>query len=114
PRLTQVGYKHPDRSEGGVMGRRVAISALGVALLMTASFVGLANAHTFDVSTSLTIDKVPDGSTSPGDRVMIVGKLKSSEEICRAGPMKDGKRVGQQIRLHRVKKGPDPVVDTDR
>jgi hypothetical protein len=75
------------------------VAAVGLAFVVTAA------AHNFVASPSLSIGKVPAGATSPGERIIIFGKVRSGRLFCR------NDRV---VRLFRVRRGPDRLLATDR
>ena len=76
---------------------------LGATLLLVSVLVGTSSAHTVSHPTSLSIDKIPSGATNPGDRVLIVGRLRPN--ACKAR---------QTIKLKRVRPGADSTLGTDK
>jgi hypothetical protein len=77
--------------------------ALATGLLLVSMLVGTSSAHTVSRATSLSIDKIPSGATDPGDKVLIVGRLRPNK--CEAG---------QKIKLKQVQPGKDPVLGSDK
>lgn len=75
----------------------LAAAAVVLALAATAS------AHRFVSSPSLSIHKQPTGTTSPGKKVIVFGKVRSSRGICREDRL---------VRLFRVRPGPNRLLAT--
>lgn len=84
---------------------KAALVALIVALPL--SMPGSLSAHEFTASTRLSRFKVPGGgATAPGQPVIIHGRLRSVQEIC---------RFDRVVRLMRVRNNrPDRIIDRTR
>ncbi len=91
------------RSASRSRGFTIILVALGTSLLLVSALVGTSSAHTVSHATSLSIDKIPSRATHPGDRVLIVGRLRPN--ACNAG---------QTIKLKRVRPGADSTLGTDK
>lgn len=76
---------------------------LSASLLVT-GVAGIAWAHVFEKQPRVTIDRSPAGTVSPGERVVIFGKVKSGQDVC---------KVGRKIRLMLKRPGPDKLLETD-
>ena len=85
--------------------RRIVAGALVTMVLITSQLAGVATAHTFVASTSLTIHKVPSGKVAKGTTMVVYGKLKSDHKVC---------REDQLIKLMKVRQGEDKVKAKDR
>lgn len=84
---------------------KVAIT-LVVAALAAAAVTGIALAHTFTASTSITRSKLPEGTTPAGDTIVVWGKVSSRRTNCRAN---------RRVRLLRVRTpGSDVLLDVAR
>lgn len=77
----------------------VLSALLGLLLAATS-----AQAHVVTAPTTLTIKKAPGPPVDKGDKVLIFGRLNSSEAACRAGEV---------VQLFRKKRGPDKRIGTD-
>jgi hypothetical protein len=75
------------------------VAAVGLAFAVTAT------AHSFVASPSLSIGKVPAGATSPGERIVIFGKIRTGRPFC---------KEDRRVRLFRVRPGADRLLATDR
>jgi hypothetical protein len=86
--------------------KRVATSLI-VGVVLVASVVGTAFAHTYVADTWVTINKDPRGVTNVGAKVFIYGKLHSPRPMCRSW---------EWVHLMRVVPGspPDRSIDRDR
>jgi len=84
--------------------RRIVGLLLGTALFVGFSLVGVAWAHTFHDSPSITIDRSPSGTVSPGDRVVVFGHVKAPHKLC---------KTGREVSLFRVQPGADRRLATD-
>jgi hypothetical protein len=80
------------------------LAAMFGALFLLALAPGTTQAHVATIATRVGINEVPAGAVSPGQRVVIYGRLRSAEQDC---------REGHTIRLLRRRLGPDEVVATD-
>jgi hypothetical protein len=85
--------------------RRFLTVLLITGLLGSVVFVGVSGAHTFTASTTVTIHKIPTGTTKPGARVVLFGKLKSARPACRRDKV---------IQLWRTRPGRDLLVARTR
>jgi hypothetical protein len=79
------------------MPHRLAV-VLSSMLLLVLPFEGLSLAHVFDVGTSLRARKVPSGTVDRGDRVFVVGRLRSTQSACRQGETVELKRRARTLR----------------
>lgn len=77
----------------------LVVAAVGLVVAATAA------AHPFDASPSLSIGKVPAGATSPGEQIVIFGKVNTARALC---------REDRRVRLFRVRPGADRLLDSDR
>jgi hypothetical protein len=77
----------------------VLVAAVGMGVAATVS------AHPFVASPSLSIGKVPSGTTSPGERVVIFGKVHSGRQLC---------KEDRVVRLFKVRPGADRLLARDR
>jgi hypothetical protein len=87
------------------MGKRtvagsVALTA-AVALLLP---MGVADAHSFDVTPHVEMSKTPSGGTEPGQLVELNGDI-DSRALC---------RQGRTVALIEIRKGADRTIDMDR
>lgn len=85
------------------MRRAVGLLVLS-ALLLGGVFASVAGAHVSSAETRVGIRRLPTGPVDPGDRVVIFGRLKSSDDSCVAD---------QKVRLVLAKPGPDRVLGAD-
>ena len=78
------------------------LTALLCAVLVASVLAGVAVAHTFTATTSVSGAVAPTGAVAPGTRVVVFGKVRSTRSLC----VRD--RI---VRLKRVRTpGPDPVL----
>lgn len=64
----------------------------------------VASAHVFENQPRVKIHRSPEGTVSPGTRVVIFGKVRSAQDACKAG---------RKVKLMRKRPGPDKLLDTD-
>jgi hypothetical protein len=99
-RSARVRAAPPARKEDPVKRLLLmVVAAVGLGLTATAS------AHDWIASPSLSIGKVPAGATSPGQRIVVFGKVNSARRFC---------KVDRRVRLFRVRPGADRLLATDR
>jgi hypothetical protein len=77
---------------------------LFLAVVSALALAGVAAAHVFSASPSLTINKLPRGATAPGAKVIVYGRIVSGRSFCKSGRI---------VRLYRVRPGPNPLLATD-
>jgi hypothetical protein len=75
----------------------ILCSLLGGVLPLNSSL-----AHVLNTNTSLTIRRIPGGDVEKGTRVLIFGKLKSSQAGCRSGESVKLQRKGRLLRTDRT------------
>src|SRR5262245_17598834 len=73
--------------------------------LASGAFAAGAQAHVFDVATSVTARDIPAGRVAPGARVVVVGRVLAARDACEGGKL---------VKLFRVKPGADQLLATDR
>jgi hypothetical protein len=64
--------------------------------------VGIASAHVTETDTNLSIKRSPGGQVSPGEEVIVFGKLKPPK--C---------RLGQKVKVFEVQPGDDALLGSD-
>jgi hypothetical protein len=85
------------------MARRVAAIAVFTVLGLLV-FPLSAGAHVSTAGTSLSIKKAPGPPIDRGDKLVVFGKLKSSDATC---------KTGKTVNLFRKKRGPDKNLGSD-
>jgi hypothetical protein len=92
----------PTRAERRLPVKRLLLAGVAAVGLGVA---GTAAGHPFTASPSLTISKVPAGATSPGERIVVFGKIRTGRAFC---------KNDRRVRLFRVRPGADRLIATDR
>lgn len=85
-----------------MIGQMIRLLAAG--LVLAAVSVPSAAAHVFESQPRLTIRRDPTGTVSPGDRVLVFGRVRSGRDIC---------KVGRRVVLFEKIAGPDRRIGTD-
>jgi hypothetical protein len=87
-----------------VVKRAGAAFVVVVTMLAIGLPAQIAGAHEFRVKPKIKLDKIPNGMTDPGERVVIAGDIKG-KRLC---------RQDRVVTLKVVQPGPNQVLDTDR
>jgi len=87
------------------VGRRIFTTGVAIVASMALLLpMTVAGAHDFTVRPRISIDKIPNGATDPGERVIVHGDI-NGKRLCRRD------RV---VTLFEVQSGSDRRIDTDR
>jgi hypothetical protein len=99
-----VGAQLRESPQGGgfTVRGKAHVVALISALVLALVPMGTASAHTATFPTTLTIDKLPSGAVSAGEKVLVFGRLKPKK--C---------RNQQAVTLWEKESGPDHKLGTD-
>lgn len=84
--------------------KRILALLVSVGLSASLLVAGVAWADVFENQPRVKIDRSPAGTVSPGERVVIFGKVKSGQDVCKAG---------REVQLMRRQPGPDKLLETD-